>query len=281
MVWQFYDDEAYGVSGSPFLFYAIQYPSFPHRMFGGWNILSTDPQVMMNGCAVLLGGGEMQMDNGEAVMLSTLLATPGGMAFAEKVVSRLVDPNDRVIVFVDGECAGSAGSLREGSDAAEIGLQSIGAADGTVYLGYGSLLPYVHWSHRISSVGCTCVAASVCQSSRLELSILDTARTGGSIRDLLIDFAHRSYEDPEIIRREVSGYGLHACLGGLDSEDVVINMSDANTSRVHCAVREAAEESGIVLYDAGAVSELEMDPPDYYTCRPKWQALPLTWRRVS
>lgn len=259
-----------------FLFYAAESPAFPSRMLGGAFILDdSHPELLIRGSAFLIAGGEIARAPHKAestVKLSTLCWTDGGISCAESIVTKATKPDDHIIIFHDDPHT-------RNSEHTKVGLEAIRAADGTVYTGRGDSLPHIHWLEGANAVSCSCVIAST-EETELGSRIIETAKSHGNVRDILIDFTHRYYTDPEAVYRELEGYSLYAGMGGLDTENVLINMSSTETERMRSILRQTAEETGMILFDAGTIAGLEANPPDYYG-RTAWQPLPTEWKRIA
>lgn len=267
------------------IFYNIETPKFPSRLFGGVFILGIPgyETEMICGSAIQLSGGYLRKhspyDNQADMMLSNLIFIEYGMRFAEDVVANLVSDDNQIIIFkeINYDIKSNENDVRSNINQ---NIDVLDTQDGIVYLCQGKYLSDINWLEGVTPVSCNCLIGSHNSLTCLGEEILNAANKNESIRDILIQYNKEAISNPSVIKSKFNEYTIYASLGGLDTGNIIINMPYANISNLRQIIYNCAIKVNIKnIFDAGTILDLE-NHPDYYSTYGKWQSIPDRWIQI-
>ncbi|WP_319586158.1 hypothetical protein [uncultured Desulfobulbus sp.] len=262
-----------------FIVFAIESPTLSSRVHAGGAISScskADYRFSKNDLVISSGYIETDCNAGEhtRIMPAGLLQM-GNQQFSENIVAQLVKPDSYVIIVYSGKRSGRQKLLEA---ALNIGFQIIESQDDLVCLGKGSLIHDMHWLTGAWPAGVTSLISLKKCSSILERTIIDGGQSGIDVIKMLDHFWIRVHAEPEVVSNELSNYELIATLEGVEYSDVFISLSEIDVVDTRSLCRQTADKMGIMLYDAGTISDLESS--GYFKGTDQWRLLPDGWKRI-
>ncbi len=266
-----------------FVYYRLYAPRLPLALFGRAPFWETCDRRTTGGCAILLGAGVVRQGAvGEKVLARECgFLYSGQEPFAEEVTSRLIGPDDRVLVSMD------KAFCPEWEDWSQA-LQNEGAdvfihSDAVTAVIDGRSLGKSRWLGSASGFTEAYLLAAPHGRSKLQRSIIAAASSGKgmtSSQRMMDSFWRKFVADPQDALDRLGDYTVFVFEGGFSPEDLVLQLRSPDSSAAEAALKASARSRGLPLYEAPPVMD-QLASAKLWNYDVAWQPLPAELRRVA